>query len=160
MKRALFLLLCGVISAPAAIIHFDLSTAGSDVAVGLSPSNQVPVITNSTGSGNEISGGITFDTDTLILDLAVGYGSAAGFTDLTGVPTAMHIHGSAAAGQNAGVLVDLSPYNFAAADPAKGGVIIGSIAYPTNAVDSLLGGSNYINIHTALNPGGEIQGQL
>jgi hypothetical protein len=160
MKRALFLLLCGAISGSAAIIHFDISPAGSSVAVGLSPSNQVPAVTNSTGSGNEISGGITFDTDTLIMDLAVGYGSAGGFTDLTGVPTSMHIHGPAAAGENAGVLVDLSPYNFTAADPAKGGVIVGSFAYPTNAVAGLLGGSNYINIHTATNSSGEIRGQL
>src|SRR5258706_12792679 len=88
MKRALFLLLCGVISAPAALIHFDLSPPGSDVAVGLSPSNQVPVVTNSTGSGNTISGGIVLDTDTSILQVAIGYGSAAGFTDLTESPLA------------------------------------------------------------------------
>jgi hypothetical protein len=160
MKRALFLLLCGAMASQATIIHFDISPAGSDAALGLSPSNQVPAITNSTGSGNEISGGITFDTDSMVLDLAIGYGSAAGFTDLSGVPTAMHIHGPARAGENADVLVDLAPYNFSAANATNGGVIIGSIAYPSNAVASLLGGSNYVNIHTALNPNGEIRGQL
>src|SRR5436190_3102073 len=160
MKRACFLLLCGVISSQASIIHFDLSPAGTDAAVGLSPGNQVPAVTNSTGSGNVVSGGISFDTDTLILSFAIGYGSAAGYTDLSGAATAMHIHGPGPAGENADVLVDLAPYNFSATNPAGGGVIFGSVAYPGDAVDGLLGGSNYVNIHTALNPDGEIRGQL
>ena len=160
MKRACFLLLCGVISSQASIIHFDLSPAGTDAVAGLSPGNQVPAVTNSTGSGNVVSGGITFDTDTLILSFAIGYGSAAGYTDLSGAATGMHIHGPAPAGENADVLVDLAPYSFSATNPASGGVIFGSVAYPGDAVDGLLGGSNYVNIHTALNPDGEIRGQL
>ena len=158
--KTLALILCAAASSQAALLHFELSPAGTDVAVGLSPSNSVPVVTNSTGSGNAVSGGIVFDTDTSLMQLAIGYGSAAGFTDLTGVPTLMHIHGPAAVGQNAGPIVDLMPYNFPAADPTKGGVILGTFSFPTNEVSSLLGGSNYVNIHTALNPGGEIRGQL
>jgi CHRD domain len=160
MKSAFMLVLGTAFACQASVLHFQLSPAGTDAAVGLSPSNEVPMVTNSSGSGDVISGGILFDTDTLLLQVDVGYGSAAGFTDLTGVPTAMHIHGPAAAGQNAGVLVDLSPYNFAAADPTKGGVIFGTFAFPTNAVSNLLAGLTYLNIHTALNPSGEIRGQL
>src|SRR5215831_7851447 len=128
MKDSILLLLLATstLSSPAALIQFDLSPPGTDVAVGLSPSNQVPVVTNSTGSGNTISGGIVLDTDSSVLQIAIGYGSAAGFTDLTGVPVAMHIHSAAPAGQNAGVFIDLAPFNFSAADPTKGGVIYGN----------------------------------
>ncbi len=160
MKLSFALLLSAALSSQAAVIYFDLSPAGTDAAVGLSPSNEVPAVTNSTGSGNAISGGIAFDADTGVFQLSVGYGSAAGFTDLTGVPSNMHIHGPAGPGTNAGVLVPLAPYNFAAADPTKGGVIYGNILFPTNAVSNLLAGLTYINIHTATNPGGEIRGQL
>lgn len=154
-----FLALTAVTS-QAALTHFQLSPAGTDVAIGLSPSNQVPPAATSTGSGNTIAGGIVFDSATSILQMAIGYGSAAGFTDLTGAASAMHIHGPAPVGQNAGVLVSLVPYNFPAANPAHGGVIVGSILFPTNLTASLLGGSNYVNIHTAAYPGGEIRGQL
>lgn len=160
MKLSFALLLSAALSSQAAVIYFDLSPAGTDAAVGLSPSNEVPAVTNSTGSGNAISGGIAFDADTGVFQLSVGYGSAAGFTDLTGVPSNMHIHGPAGPGTNAGVLVPLAPYNFAAADPTKGGVIYGNILFPTNAVSNLLAGLTYLNIHTATNPGGEIRGQL
>jgi hypothetical protein len=161
MKKSIVLLFSvAALSSQAALIQFQLSPPGTDQAVGLSPSNQVPVVTNSTGSGDAISGGIVFDTTTLTLHLDIGYGSAAGFSNLTGVPTGMHIHGPAAAGQNAGVLIDLSPLNFTSVIPTNGGVIFGSVLYPTDLVSDLLAGSNYVNIHTALNPGGEIRGQL
>jgi len=160
MKSAFLLCLFFVSSSYGALVRFDLSPSGTDVAVGLSPSNQVPAVTNSIGSGNAISGGIVLDTDTDILQVAIGYGSAAGFTDLTGVPNGMHIHSAATTSQNAGVLIDLSPYDFPAADPTKGGVIYGNIPFPADAVSNLLAGLDYVNIHTTLNPGGEIRGQL
>jgi hypothetical protein len=98
-----------------------------------------------------------------ILDFAVGYGSFAGFTDLTGAATAAHIHGPAGVdGVNSPV------YNFftelqhlPAPNPLQGGVIIGSLVL-TNGTDvtNLMSGLFYINIHTATNPGGEVRGQL
>lgn len=161
MKRCLLsvLLLLTIGYAKAAIIPFDLSPAGTDKAVGLSSSNEVDVI-GSTGSGNEILGGITFDTTTRVLSLAVGYGSAAGFTDLTGPATAMHIHGPAGPGTNAPVLINLSTNHLPAADPAKGGVIFGGVSYTEAQAADLLAGLHYLNIHTVTNAGGEIRGQL
>jgi len=147
-------------SAQAALVKFQLSPPGTDTAVGLSPSNQVPAAVNSKGSGGEISAGIIFDTDSSMLQVAVGYGSAAGFTDLTGPATAMHIHGVAGPGTNANVLVSLVPYNFPASDPSKGGVIYANVQWPADDKSALLGGLTYLNIHTTEYPGGEIRGQL
>src|SRR5215467_9471896 len=131
MKRAILLaaLLVTTLSSNAGVVYFDISPSGTDAAVGLSPSNQVPPVTNSTGSGGPISGGVVFDTSTLMLQLAVGYGSAPGFTDLTGPPTDMHIHGPAAPGQNGEPILELSPYSFSASDAARGGIIYGNIAF-------------------------------
>ncbi len=160
MKRCLVLLVAATLSAQAAQIRFALSPPGTDVAVGLSPSNEVPIVTNSTGSGNIVGSGIVFDTDSAILHLSIGYGSAEGFTDLTGVPVAMHIHSAAPPAHEANVLTNLGGFNVPAGDPTKGGLIQGDIAYPADSVSNLLAGLAYINLHTALNPGGEIRGQL
>ncbi len=162
MKRYLTsaLLLLTIGYAKAAVIPFDLSPAGTDRAVGLSPSNEVGTVIGSTGSGNEILGGITFDTTTRVLSLAVGYGSSAGFSDLTGPATAMHIHGDALPETNAPVLINLISLHLPAADPAKGGVIFGGVTFTEAQASNLLAGLNYLNIHTATNGGGEIRGQL
>jgi hypothetical protein len=72
----------------------------------------------------------------------------------------MHIHGPAAVGQGTGVLVSLVPYHFPASDPAKGGVIVGTLNFPAASVSNLLAGLTYLNVHTATNSGGEIRGQL
>jgi hypothetical protein len=160
MKNSVFILLAAATCAQATLVHFDLSPSGSDKAVGLSPQNVVPAITNSTGLGGTISGGIVFDTDTSELNFAIGYGSAAGFTNLTGAATSIGLRGPAEAGQNAALLLDLTPYNFAAANPTNGGVLFGTVAFPTNEAANLLAGSNYIIIDTAANTNGEIRGQL
>ena len=146
--------------AQAAIIEFDISPAGTDDAVGLSPANEVLAVVNSVGAGNEISGGISFDTTTSRLTFAMGYGSSAGFANLTGPATALHIHGPAAAGASAPPLVDLASAHFPAANPANGGLIFGSVVYSQADATSLLAGLNYVNIHTTANGGGEIRGQL
>ncbi len=160
--RAVIPLLCLSAAFPLAqadIIEFDLSPSGEDVAVGLSPANEVPAATG-TGSGNEISGGITFDTESSTLSVAIGYGSSTGFTDLTAPPTGMHIHGPAAPGETAGVLYNLAPIHFPSTDPNTGGIVYGSVVYQESEVADLLAGLNYVNIHTLENGSGEIRGQL
>jgi hypothetical protein len=152
-------LMSSVALVQAEVIEFDLSPSGSSAAVGLSPANELPA-NASTGSGNAISGGISFDTDTSTLTFAIGYGSAAGFTDLTGAATGVHIHGPAAAVANGPVIFDLAPVHFPAADSTKGGVIFGSVVYTAAQATDLLAGLNYVNIHTEANSGGEIRGQL
>lgn len=144
----------------AEIIEFDLSPAGSDTATGLSPVNQVPPVPGSTGSGNEISDGIRFDTDSSVLSIAVGYGSAAGFSDLTGAASTLYLHGPAAAAATAPALFDLATRHFPAGDPTKGGVLFGTVAYSPEQAADLLAGRNYLSIQTEANPAGELRGQL
>ncbi len=146
--------------AGAKILDFDLSPAGTDNAVGLSPANEVPAVTTSTGKGGAVSGGITFDTDTSTLSFTMGYGSSAGFTNLTGAATGLHIHGPAAAGAESAVLFNLATLHFPSATPATGGLIFGSIVYSPTQAAQLLANQNYVNIHTTANPDGEIRGQL
>jgi len=72
---------------------------------------------------------------------------------LTGPATAAHIHGPAAAGTNAGVVV-----------PFKGDVnaspITGEATLTPAQYADLAAGLYYVNVHTAKSPGGEIRGQL
>jgi len=158
MKNVIIALLSTAVVSQAAIVNFDLSPPGSSPAVALSPLNEVPPATNSTGSGNALA--FMLDTDTSILTFAIGYGSAAGFSDLTAPATVMHIHGPAQVGSNAPVLINLGPNHFPAPNPAQGGVIFGAVVVPTNVVPDLLAGLHYVNIHTTNYPGGEIRGQL
>ncbi len=160
MKAIIPVLLVSGVICQATLLPMDISPAGTDAAVGLSPSNEVPPVLNSTGSGGPISGGVRFDTNTSTLLLSIGYGSVAGFTDLTGPATAMTLNGPAATNEIAGVLDDLSALSFTSTNPAAGGIIFGSVIVPANAVTDLLSGLDYINISTAANSNGELRGQL
>lgn len=115
MKQAatLLLLTSSVLISHADIVKFTLGPNG------LNPSNAVPAVTNSTGAGDKISGGICFDTTAATLKFNFGYGSAAGFSDLTGPASSVHIHGPASAFENAGVQFDLTPFLFPSIDPSK-----------------------------------------
>lgn len=73
------------------------------------------------------------------------------YEGLSSPVTGAHIH-MAPAGTNGGVIFDLSPFIF--------GNIITGIWDPTGFLDALRNGELYVNIHTVLNPGGEIRGQL
>ena len=145
----------------AEILEFDLSPAGTSPATGLSPANEVPPATG-TGSGDEVFTGISYDTDTNVLSVALGYGSFAGFTDLTGVATSAHIHGPAPATGTAPPIHDFfaASQHIAAPVPTTGGLIIGTATLSAANETNLLAGQLYINIHTAANPNGEIRGQL
>ncbi len=67
--------------------------------------------------------------------------------------TIAHIHGPAAKGVNAGVLIPLS------VDAAKGTLSKESVVTDAQIAD-LKAGKWYVNIHSQAFPGGEIRGQL
>jgi hypothetical protein len=156
MKKTLSLItLCSTLAVTQAdVVKFNLDPNG------LSPANVVPAVTNSTGSGNAISGGIALQTTNSTLTFAIGYGAAAGFSNLTGQATSASLNGPATTSTNAAVLFDLSPFTFPAIDPANGGVIFGSIALSSGQTSNLLAGLGYIVIGTDSNTNGEIRGQL
>lgn len=77
------------------------------------------------------------------------------FSGLTGPATAVHIHGPAPAGKNAGVLIWLSTKGKTATSP-----VTGSGTFTAAQVADLNNGLCYVNVHTKANPGGEIRGQL
>jgi len=108
----------------------------------LSAANEVPAVTLA-GKGTATA---SLDTSTKTLTWTVDY------SGLSGPATAAHIHGPAAAGANAGVLV---PFTGDLANPIKGSATL------TDAqITDLEAGKMYVNIHTAVNKAGEIRGQL
>jgi hypothetical protein len=88
---------------------------------------------------------VTVDTTTKSVTWDVTY------SGLTGPATMAHIHGPAAPGANAGVVQPLMP----PASPIKG-----TVTLTDGQIADLLAGKDYVNVHTAANPGGEIRGQL
>lgn len=124
------LLICGVARADQINFKADLSGA-----------SEVPPVT-SAGKGSATA---SLDTATKMLTWTVTY---SGLT-----PTAAHIHGPAAPGANAGVLVPLG-------NPPFPNPIKGSATLTDAQISDLEGGQTYINLHTADNKGGELRGQL
>lgn len=76
---------------------------------------------------------------------------SATFTGLSGAITAAHFH-SGAPGVSGGVVQDLGTL-------ISGNTIVGDVD-PTAFLADLMAGNVYLNVHTALNPNGEIRGQL
>ena len=77
--------------------------------------------------------------------------SLISYWGLTGTATAAHFHGPAREGENAGVMITISPFP----SPMKGAAIL-----TEDQSAALLSGNMYINVHTAKYPEGEIRGQL
>ena len=124
-------LLCG--AAQAQQINFKADLSGA---------SEVPPVTGA-GSGSATA---SLDTATKTLTWTVTY------SGLSGPVTAGHIHGPAAPGANAGVLVPFKP---PLESPIKGSATL------TDAqISDLEAGRMYINLHTAAHPPGELRGQL
>ncbi len=91
----------------------------------------------------------TFDPITNQLDITVIY------SGLAANASAAHIHGPAAVGVNAGVLI-----GFSGVPAATSGTFSYSGVISSANAGHLLAGNTYINIHNATFPAGEIRGQL
>ena len=130
------------LAAPAFLAPSAARAATMTFHATLNGGSEVPP-TTSTGTGDATA---TLSTSSRVLKYTVN------FSGLTGPATMAHIHGPAAAGANAGVLVPLGT------NPAS--PIRGSKKLTAKQVKELEGGMMYVNVHTAANPGGEIRGQL
>jgi glucose/arabinose dehydrogenase len=80
------------------------------------------------------------------------------YSGLAADATASHIHGATNTTGNAGVRIDLGPYNGGAW--GSKGTLSGVIVLTDAQRSLILSGLSYINIHNRLFPGGEIRGQL
>jgi hypothetical protein len=109
----------------------------------LSPASEVPSVNNSSGSA---IGAISLEGSNLNYYVT--------FSGLSGPATAAHFHASATPTNSAGVVVPLSP------PAATSGIIAGSVQLTLAQITNFMSGLCYMNIHTALNPGGEIRGQV
>jgi len=163
------LMLAGAVLLCSSMAHASVIT----YAASLSPANENPVVTNSSGTG---FASFTVDdvANTIIANIT--------FSGLSGGDTAAHIHCCITTpGGNAGVATALPvlpgfPMNvtsgsftnhmFSLLDPAFYNPAFvtanaGSVTAARNAlVTGLAAGQTYFNIHTSLNPGGEIRGFL
>ena len=88
----------------------------------------------------------SFDTSNKQLTWTITY------SDLTGIATAAHFHGPAAAKKTAPPVV---PITSAVDSPIKGSAVL-----TDEQAKNLLAGLWYFNVHTAKFPDGEIRGQL
>lgn len=73
------------------------------------------------------------------------------YSGLTGPATLTHFHGPAMPGSNAGVVV---PF------PVVTSPATGEATLTAAQIADLMAGNWYVNVHTAMHPGGEIRGQV
>ncbi|MES2774263.1 MAG: CHRD domain-containing protein [Bacteroidota bacterium] len=110
----------------------------------LQGSQEVPA-NASPGKGTVI---VKYNSDTKLLELTGDY------QNLGTAASASHIHGPAAPGVNAGVLVTITNTG-----GTSGTLTATATLSPVNEA-SLLAGNMYVNVHTSAFPGGEVRGQL
>jgi uncharacterized surface anchored protein len=103
-----------------------------------------PVTTSATGT---LSG--TYNANTNELQYNINW------TGLSGDVSAAHFHGPALAGADADPIITL-----AVTTNGVNGNITGTATLHDSTEAHLLNGKLYYNLHTALNPGGEIRGQV
>lgn len=106
---------------------------------------EVPAVTtNGTGS---LTG--SYNKNSNLLTYTVSW------EGLSGAATAMHFHGPAASGVAAGVALPITGFT-----PGVSGSYSGSATINETQEAELLDGKWYVNVHTELNGGGEIRGQV
>ncbi|HEX3990572.1 MAG TPA: CHRD domain-containing protein [Acetobacteraceae bacterium] len=126
----------------AVLLAGTASAATEKFSATLTPAAEVPP-TKSTGSGMAT---VSLDTTTHEITYNVTF---SGFSSAV---AAAHIHGPAAAGKNAGVVVPLGN------KPTS--PIHGTAKLTAEQQKELVAGQYYVNVHTKNNPGGAIRGQL
>lgn len=149
------------IPAQSAIIDFNLQGRAGP---GLLPGSEIlpppSILFGPVGSGGEFGPGIRYDDVSNQLSINVNWGQANGHNNLTGNVTVGHIHGPASFNEAAGVLIDLHTLPQFNASGTGGGINGGMVTLSAQQEMDLLAGRLYLNFHTALNPAGEIRGNM
>ena len=112
----------------------------------LDQAQEVPTPVPVPGASGSAFGTIDTETGLLAWNLA--------FSGLSAPPVAAHFHAPGARGVTAPVFVDIGAIS------GLNSPSIGSTTIALAAAQQLLDGLFYINVHTALNPSGEIRGQV
>lgn len=113
--------------------------------VQLTGAQQVPAVqTGGTGTAD-----LTYDPATRALSWSITY------SGLSSAVTMAHFHGPAAEGKNAKPTLWLTTRGSAVGNP-----ITGSATLTAAQAKQFLAGKWYINVHTQMNPAGEIRGQV
>ncbi|MCH2183624.1 MAG: CHRD domain-containing protein [Mariniblastus sp.] len=144
------------------IVELYATGAGGD---GLLGTNIDPPSTNP-GSGGLGPLGITLDTETNILVVHLLWGQENGYETLSGDVTMLHLHGPTESrapdnfGEvNSNIIINLgNSLNFNPS--ASSGGLQDSFFVSNEEKAWVLSGRTYINVHTELNPTGEIRGYL
>ena len=142
------LLICIVISAP-----FTAHSAIITLASVLDPANEVPPVTNAPGAKGSAA---------MVLDTVSGeFGWTIGFEGLTGPAFVAHFHrGPVSANGPIVIDLDTDPGVVFSGIGKNSGTFVGGTTLDSVQIDDVLAGLWYINIHTQLNQGGEIRGQV
>jgi hypothetical protein len=136
------------------------ATTNTPFVTRLLGSNEVPNSTPGSETADPDGFGaasVTFDLSTpgsedVCWDLSYG--------NLTGTPLMAHIHGPAAAGSNAPVVIGFTPFSNLGATSASGCRAL-TAPEAVIAADIVANPANYyVNVHTSDFPGGAIRGQL
>lgn len=113
----------------------------------MSGTNEVPAVT--TPASGTIR--VTYSQKSRVLNYIITW------IGLSGNPTGAHIHGLAETGVNAGVVQSFGGFPAATIGSYTGSLLVDGIKVTE---ENLLSGKYYVNIHTALNTGGQIRGQI
>ncbi len=116
-----------------------------DISGNASGSQEVPAV--STAATGTLSGTYNRSTNQLTYSIT--------WSGLSGNVTVAHFHGPALAGESAGPLIDLT-----VTMNGLSGNITGTSTLTETQEEYLLDGRLYYNLHTVLNPNGEIRGQV
>ena len=145
LTAVLFLFSFAFISCDKEVYHEPGEYSGSST---MSGSEEVPAVT--TNASGTIR--VNYSQRTKTLNYIITW------IGLTGTVTGGHIHGVGERGVNAGVL---QSFGFGATTPSIGS-FTGSLLVDGVKIteELLLSGKYYVNIHTSLNTGGQIRGQL
>jgi hypothetical protein len=172
MKKILTLAFCVLASAaPAAVIQFDLlGRAGPGLIAG----NENGTVNGTPGTGGETGAGFSYDDVANIFTLNFAWTGLQGATIGTfGSATGFHIHGPVLGDPflgNVSVLHNIS--NNTSAAPTTPSYTISNLVDGTGSVggtisglspamvSDLLAGRWYVNVHSGVNTGGEIRGNL